>query len=103
MGLSTVVIKWDNGEISNEIICVIDRDDLVICENYAQDIDFACLNIIPCTYHEKENCSHVILKSELEWDPIIWYHDFELDSQCSEISFIDKEFDDASDHTNRDL
>ena len=99
-----VVIKWDNGEITNELLYVIDVDDPVICESYAQDNDLSYLNIImPCTYHEEDGLSHTILTSELEWDPYIWHHDFEPDSQCSEISFIDKEFDDASDHTNRDL
>ena len=98
-----VVIKWDNGEIANELLSVIDVDDPVSCENYAKDNDLACLNIIPCTYHEEDNLSNTILTSELEWDPYIWHHYFEPDSQWSEISFIDNEVDNASDHTIRDF
>jgi hypothetical protein len=95
-----VVNKCYNGEIINEVLSFIYVNDPVIFENYAQDNDLAFLNIIPCTYYEEYNLSHAILTSELEWDPYIWYHDFEPDSQWSEISFIDTEFDDAGDHTN---
>ena len=98
-----VIIKWDNGGITIELLCVIDVDDPVICENYGHDNDLERLNIIPCTYHEEENLSLTILTPELEWDPYIWHHDFEHNIQWSEVSFIDTEFDDASDHKNWDL
>jgi hypothetical protein len=93
----------NNGEITNEPLSVIAVDDPVICEIYVQDSDLACLNNIPCTYHEEDNLPHAILTSELDWDPYIWYHDFEPGDQWSEISFIDTKFDDASDYKNRDL
>ena len=28
---------------------------------------------------------HSILTSQVEWDPYIWYHDFEIGDQCNEI------------------
>ena len=97
-----MTISRDDNQLI-QVLTVIDGAVLVICENDAQDNDLACLNIIPCTYLEKDNLSHTILTSELEWDPYIWHHDFEPDSQWSEVSFIDKEVDDARDHKNRDL
>ena len=47
--------------------------------------------------------SHFILTSEVEWDPYIWYHDFEVGDQCKEISFIDTKYDDAGGNTNIDV
>jgi hypothetical protein len=97
------VNKCDKGEITNEVLSFIYVNGPVIFEYYAQDNDLTFLNIIPCTYHEEDNLSHAILTFELEWDPYIWYHYFEPDSQWSESSFIDTEVDDAGDHTNGDL
>lgn len=95
--------KCDKADITNEVLSFIYVNDPVIFENYAQDNDLAFLIIISCTYHEEDNLSLAILTFELEWDPYIWYHDFEPDSQRSESSFIDTEVDDAGDHTNGDL
>jgi hypothetical protein len=36
----------------------------------------ACLSIHPYTDHEWDNLPHVILTSELEWDPSVLDHDF---------------------------
>jgi hypothetical protein len=71
----------NNGETSNETLSVIVFDDPVSCKTYAKDFS--------------------IITSDLEWDPCIWYHDFEPDNKFHEISFI--KFDDAIDHENRDL
>jgi hypothetical protein len=49
----------------------------------------ACLSILPFTDHEWDNLPHVILTSELEWEPSVLDHEFKEDEQWGGVPTID--------------
>jgi hypothetical protein len=57
----------------------------------------ARLPICPYTDHEWDNYPHVILTSELKWDPSVLDHDFKEDEQCGGVSELDSSFDEFGD------
>ena len=61
----------------------------------------ARLNIRPYTDHEWDNLPHVILTSELEWDPSVLDHEFHADDQWGDVPGIDTPFDDVGDYQHR--
>jgi hypothetical protein len=56
------------------------------------------LNIHPYTDQEFETLPHVILTSELEWDPSVLDHEFKEDEQWGEAPTINTQFDEVSDY-----
>ena len=61
----------------------------------------ARMNIRPYTDHEWDNLPHVILTSELEWDPSVLDHEFHADDQWGDVPGIDTPFDDVGDYQHR--
>jgi hypothetical protein len=61
----------------------------------------AHLSIRPYTDHEWENLPHVILTSELEWDPSVLDHDFKEDEQWGAVPELDSSFDEVGDYKHR--
>jgi hypothetical protein len=61
----------------------------------------AHLSIHPCTDHEWDNLPHVILTSELEWDPSVLDHDFKEDEQWGEVPELESSFDEIGDYKHR--
>jgi hypothetical protein len=59
------------------------------------------LSIRPYTDHEWDNLPHVILTSELEWDPSVLDHDFKEVEQWGEVPELDSSFDDYGDYKHR--
>jgi hypothetical protein len=59
------------------------------------------LSIRPYTDHEWDNLPHVILTSELEWDPLVLDHDFKKDEQWGEVPELDTSFNDYGDYKHR--
>jgi hypothetical protein len=48
----------------------------------------ACKHIRPYTDQEWDNLPHVILTSEIEWDPSVLYHDFKKEEQRGEMKLV---------------
>jgi hypothetical protein len=61
----------------------------------------ARLNIRPYTDHEWDTLPHVILTSEMEWDPSVLDHDFNDDAQWGDVPDIDTPFDNFGDYKHR--
>jgi hypothetical protein len=61
----------------------------------------ARLSIRPYTDHEWDNLPHVILTSELEWDPSVLDHDFKEDEQWGAVPELDSSFDYISAYKHR--
>jgi hypothetical protein len=59
------------------------------------------LSIWPFTDHEWDNLPHVILTSELEWDPSVLDHEFKEDEQLGEVPTIDYSFDEVGDYKHQ--
>jgi hypothetical protein len=59
------------------------------------------LNIRPYTDKEFETLPHVILTSELEWDPSVLDHAFKEDEQWGEAPTFKSQFDEVGDYTQR--
>jgi hypothetical protein len=58
----------------------------------------ASLSIRPYTDHEWDNLPHVILTSELEWDPSVLDHNFKDNEQWGKVPELDSSFDDYGDY-----
>jgi hypothetical protein len=61
----------------------------------------ARLQIRPYTDHEWDTLPHVIVTSELEWDPSVLDHDFKPHLQWGAIPVIDDRFDQFGDYNHR--
>ena len=61
----------------------------------------ARLNIRPYTDHEWDTLPHVILTSELEWDPSVLDHEFNADTQWGDVPDIDTRFNEVGDYQHR--
>jgi hypothetical protein len=61
----------------------------------------ARLHIRPYTDHEWDTLPHVILTSELEWDPSVRDHGFKTDEQWGAIPEIDDRLDQFGDYNHR--
>jgi hypothetical protein len=61
----------------------------------------ARLAIRPYTDHEWDNLPHVILTSELEWNPSVIDHEFKGDEQWGEFPAINTSFDEVGDYRHR--
>jgi hypothetical protein len=61
----------------------------------------APLAIWPCTDHEWDNLPHVILTSELEWDPSVLDHEYKEDEQWGDVPNINTSFDEVGDYRHR--
>jgi hypothetical protein len=61
----------------------------------------ARLQIRPYTNHEWDTLPHVILTSELEWDPSVLDHDFQADDQWGVVPEIDDRFNQFGDYNHR--
>jgi hypothetical protein len=59
------------------------------------------LDIRPYTDHDWDNLPHVILTSEMEWDPSILDHDFPDDEQWGDVPDPDTPFDAFGDYKHR--
>jgi hypothetical protein len=59
------------------------------------------LSIRPYTDHEWDNLPHVILTSQLEWDPSVLDHNFKEDEQWGEVPELNSSFDDYGDYKHR--
>jgi hypothetical protein len=60
-----------------------------------------CLNISPYTDHKFDTLPHVVLTSELEWDPSVLDHIFKEDEQWGEAPTFKPQFDEVGDYTQR--
>jgi hypothetical protein len=60
-----------------------------------------CLNICLYTDQELDTLPHVILTSELEWDPSVLDHIFKEDEQWGEAPTFKSQFDEVGDYTQR--
>jgi hypothetical protein len=58
-------------------------------------------NIRPYTDQEFKTLPHVILTSELEWDPSVLDHEFKEDEQWGEAPTINTQFDEVGDYKER--
>jgi hypothetical protein len=56
------------------------------------------LNIRPYTDQEFETLPHVILTSELEWDPSVLDHEFKEDEKWGEVPTINSQFDEVGNY-----
>jgi hypothetical protein len=61
----------------------------------------ARLSIRPYTDHEWDNLPHVILTSEIEWDPSVLDHDMKEDEQWGEVPELESSFDEFGDYKHR--
>jgi hypothetical protein len=61
------------------------------------------LNIRPYTDQELDTLPHVILTSELEWDPSVLDHIFKDDEQWGEAPTFKSQFNEVGDYTQRVL
>jgi hypothetical protein len=55
----------------------------------------------PCTGQEFETLPHIILTSELEWDPSVLDHVFKEDEQWGEAPTFNSQFDEDSNYKQR--
>jgi hypothetical protein len=60
-----------------------------------------CLNIRPYTDQEIDTLPHIILTSELEWDPSVLDHVFKQDEQWGEAPSFNSQFDEVGDYKQR--
>jgi hypothetical protein len=60
--------------------------------------DLACMPIRPYTDQGWENLDHVILTSEIEWNPSVLDNDFKQDEQWGEIPELEPSFDEVGDY-----
>jgi hypothetical protein len=58
----------------------------------------AHLSIRPYTDQEWDSLPHVILTSEIEWDPSVLDHDFKEDEKWGEVPEIESSFDEFGDY-----
>jgi hypothetical protein len=61
------------------------------------------LSIRPYTDHEWDNLPHVILTSEVEWDPSGLDHDFKEDKQWGEIPEMESSLDNVGDYKHHGI
>jgi hypothetical protein len=59
------------------------------------------LNIRPYTDQEFDTLPHIILTSELEWDPSVLDHIFKMDEQWGEAPTLKSQFNEVGDYTQR--
>jgi hypothetical protein len=93
--------EWYKNDVNDKSILVpgglqrIQTLDGYIIPLSIQD-GLTCLNIRPYTDQEFETLPHVILTSELEWDPSVLDHAFKEDEQWGEVSTFRSQFDEVS-------
>jgi hypothetical protein len=98
--------KWYKNDVNNKSIivpggpqCIQTLDGYIIPLSIQDGL--TRLNIRPYTDQEFNTLPHVILTSELEWDPSTLDHTFKADEQWGEVPTFKSQFDDVSNYTQR--
>jgi hypothetical protein len=66
-----------------------------------QTLDGYIMDSPVCPSIQWDNLPHVILTSELEWDPSVLDHDYKEDEQWGEVPELDSSFDEVGDYKHR--
>jgi hypothetical protein len=98
--------EWYKNDVNDKSILVPGgRQCIQTLDGYIIPISiqdgFTCLNIGPYTDKEFETLPHVIITSELEWDPPVLDHAFIEDEQWGEIPTFKSQFDEVGNYTQR--
>jgi hypothetical protein len=83
--------------VSGGLQCIQTFDGYIIPLSIQDGL--ACLNIRPYTDQEFDTLPHVILISELEWNPSVLDHIFKADEQWGESPTFKSQFNEVGDYT----
>jgi hypothetical protein len=100
---STCQFEWYKNDVNDKSInvpgglkCILTLDGYIFPLCIKDGL--SCLSIHLYTDHEWDNLPHVMLTSEVEWDPSVLDHDFNEDDQWGEVPEMESSFDNVGDY-----
>jgi hypothetical protein len=99
-------LEWYKNDVNDKsinstggLLRILTVDGYIIPLNIKDGL--ACLSIRPYTDHEWDNLPHVILTSEIEWDPSVLDYDMKEDEQWGEFPELKSSFDEFGDYKHQ--